>query len=343
MKKKNIFFIAAGVFTALLSTLLLFYYLFLYPNILVKQPSKQVHIKQGTSFSQLQDILEQGRYLSNTSSFRLLARLMHYDRKVIPGAYQLQSNMSNWQAIRLLRAGIQRPIKVVIHDVKNKADLAHQLTRNLEISANALEQLLYDPIFLDSYGFRLETVLAMFIPNTYEVYWNTSAKKLFARMHKEYQRFWNQARINQAKAMKLIPVEVATLASIVQKETSKVEEAPIIAGVYINRLKKKIALGSDPTLLYILNDPTARRVLYKHKTLESPYNTYKYRGLPPGPICSPSIEMIDAVLKYTAHDYLYFSAKEDFSGYHYFARSYEKHLRNARRYRRALNQARIYR
>lgn len=344
MKKRNLLRgVLAAAASLLLLVFLLLYGLLFRPNVLVGQAGKQLCIPHGTNFSSLQATLKQEGYLRHARSFRLLARLMHYDRRIVPGAYTLQTDMSNWEALRLLRAGNQRPVKVVLNNINSKADLARQLTRNLELSADEFEQLLHDPTFLDTYGFRPETVLAMFIPNTYEVYWTTSARNLFARMHREYQRFWNQTRTKQAKAIRLTPVEVATLASIVQKETSKADEAPLIAGVYINRLKKKIALGSDPTLLHILNDPTIRRVLNKHKTLDSPYNTYKYRGLPPGPICSPGIAMIDAVLNYTPHHYLYFSAKEDFSGYHYFARSYEQHLRNARRYQRALNRARIYR
>lgn len=327
----------------MICVLLLLYSVFLRPNILVGQSSKQLHIPRHTSFITLQATLQQQGYLSNTRSFRWLARFLHYDRRIVPGAYQLRPNMSNWQAIRLLKTGIQRPVKVVLHNINSKAELAHQLTKNLEIDAAEVEQLLHDPAFLQQYGFQIETVPAMFIPNTYEVYWTISAQALFQRMYKEYQRFWNKARMSRTKSLKLTPIEVSTLASIVQKETNKTEEAPIVAGVYVNRLKKKMALGSDPTLLYILNDPTARRVLNRHKNLESPYNTYKHRGLPPGPICSPSIAMIDAVLNYTSHNYLYFSAKEDFSGYHYFARSYQEHLRNARRYRRALNRGRIYR
>ena len=344
MKKKKLLRIATkiGVASLMLACLAL-YSLFLRPNILVGKPSKQLHIPRGTSFRSLQATLLQKGYLSNATSFYLLARLMRYDRKVRSGVYQLQPNMSNWAVIRLLRAGIQQPVKMVFHDVKNKAELAHQLTKNLEVSTDAFKQLLDDPDFVRQYGFEPENVLTMFIPNTYEVYCTIDPKKLFERMYREYQRFWNEHRRRQAKNARLTPVEVAILASMVQSETNKVDEAPLIAGVYINRLRKRIALGSDPTLLYILDDPTVRRVLSEHRAVDSPYNTYKYRGLPPGPICLPTIAMIDSVLNFSRHHYLYFSAKEDFSGAHYFTRSFEQHLRNAQRYQRALNRARIYR
>ena len=343
MKKRSLLRVAAASSALLVLGLLLLYSLFLRPNILVNKPGKQLNIPHGISFKHLKATLQQEGYLSSVTSFSLLARLMYYDRRIIPGAYQLKSNMSNWQALRLLRAGVQQPVKIVLHNVDNKTTLATKITQRLEISAAVFQKLLEDPAFVHQYGFNLENVLTMFIPNTYEVYWTISPERLFARMYKEYKHFWNERRLSQAKRLKLTPVEVAILASIVQKETNKLEEAPLIAGVYINRLRKKIALRSCTTLLHILGDPSARRVLHKYKAIDSPYNTYKYRGLPPGPISLPSIAMIDAVLSFTTHNYFYFSAKEDFSGYHYFTRSFQEHLRNARRYQKALNQARIYR
>ena len=327
----------------LMLTILLLYSLFLRPNILVGKPGKQLNIPRGISFRGLIDTLQQEGYVSNVTSFSFLARLMRYDHRVIPGAYQLKPNMSNWQAVRLLRRGTQQPVKIVLHHVCDKAELAAKITHNLEISAAAFKQLLDDPSFVSQYGFHLENVLTMFIPNTYEVYWTISPEGLFARMYKEYQRFWNERRVSQAKRIKLTPVEVSILASIVQGETKKADEAPLVAGVYMNRLRKKIPLQSCPTLLYSLGDPSARRVLHKYKAIDSPYNTYKHKGLPPGPISLPSIAMIDAVLNFTSHSYLYFSAKEDLSGYHYFTQSFKEHLRNARRYQAVLNQGRVYR
>ncbi len=344
MKKRSLLKSAAILGSALLIiTILLLYSFLLRPNILVGKPGKQLNISHGTGFRGLIDTLQREGYLSNVNSFSLLARLMRYDHRVIPGAYQLKPNMSNWQALRLLRRGTQQPVKIVLHHVRDKADLAAKITHNLEISAAAFKQLLDDPSFVSQYGFHRDNVLTMFIPNTYKVYWTISPEGLFARMYKEYQCFWNERRVNQAKRVKLTPVEVSILASIVQGETNKAEEAPLIAGVYINRLRKKIPLQADPTLLHSLGDPSAQRVLHKYKAIDSPYNTYKYKGLPPGPISLPSITMIDAVLNYTPHHYLYFSAQEDFSGYHYFTRSFKEHLRNARRYQAVLNQGRVYR
>jgi UPF0755 protein len=329
--------------TLLILKLILVYGLAMRPNILVDKPGKQLHIPHGISFSALSDILQHNGYVSNFASFSLLARLMRYDRRVIPGAYQLATNMSNWKAIQVLRTGTQQPVKIVLHHVRTKAELAAKITQNIEINTTDFQELLDDPVFVRQYGFNLDNVMSMFIPNTYEVYWTITPEHLFARMHMEYQQFWNESRRSQAKHLKLTPVEISILASIVQSETNKIEEAPLIAGVYINRLRRKIALQSCPTLLYVLGDLSARRVLHKYKDLDSPYNTYKYRGLPPGPISLPTIAMIDAVLNSVSCDYLYFAAKEDFSGHHYFTRSLKEHLRNAKRYQKALNQARVYR
>lgn len=344
MKKESLkHWVTTAGLTLLITKLILVYVLFMRPNILVDKPSKQLNIPHGIGFSTLSDTLQQDGYVSNLASFTLLARLMHYDRRIIPGAYQLSTNMSNWQAIRMLRTGTQQPVKIVLHRACTKTELAAKITQHIEINAAAFQKLLDDPVFVGQYGFSLDNVMTMFIPNTYEVYWTITPENLFARMYKEYQQFWNTGRYNQANRLKLTPVEISILASIVQSETNKIAEAPLIAGVYINRLRKKIALQSCPTLLYVLGDPSVSRVLHRYKDLDSLYNTYKYRGLPPGPINLPTIAMIDAVLNSVPCDYLYFVAKEDFSGYHHFTRSLKEHLRNARRYQKALNQARVYR
>ncbi|MFM2428582.1 MAG: hypothetical protein RL012_466 [Bacteroidota bacterium] len=344
MQKRNLIRIASVAGSALLIVhLLLVYGLFMRPNILVEKPGKQLEIPHGMGFKALKKTLQQHGYVANLASFNLVARLVRYDRKIMPGAYQLETNMSTWKAIQVLKTGAQKPVKIVLHHVRTKEELAAKITQNIEINAADFKKLLDDSAFVSQYGFNPDNVMTMFIPNTYEVYWTITAEGLFSRMHKEYQRFWNTNRRSQAKYLKLTPIDVAILASIVQSETNKIEEAPLIAGVYINRLRKKVALQSCPTLLYALGDPSLRRVLHKYKDLDSPYNTYNYGGLPPGPISLPTIAMIDAVLNSTSSDYLYFSAKEDFSGYHYFTRSFKEHLRNAKRYQRALNQARIYR
>lgn len=342
MEKKSL--IKAVCVAFLVLTTVLVYGIFIRPNVLVEHPSQQLNIPHGMSFGSLKHTLQRQKYVSNIISFGLVARLTRYDQSIRPGAYRLEKNMNNWQAIRMLRAGMQQPVKIVLHHVQTKEELAAKITQHIEIDAADFTKLLNDPDFVGQHGFNLENVMSMFIPNTYEVYWTITPEGLFSKMYKEYQRFWNIQRRNQAKNLKLSPVDIAILASIVQSETNKIEEAPLIAGVYINRLRKKMALQSDPTLLHILQDPSARRVLHKYKALDSPYNTYKYLGLPPGPISLPTIAMIDAVLNSsTSNNYLYFTAKEDFLGYHHFTQSFQEHLRHARRYQQALNKARIYR
>jgi UPF0755 protein len=334
--------IAFGL-VVLVLTLLLSYDLCVRPNILVKKSGRQLHIAHGTNFRELKKILQRQGYVSSITSFGLLARLMRYDRKIIPGAYYLATNMGNWEAIRVLKAGMQQPVKIVLHHVRTKEELAIKITRNIDVSADDFKKLLDNPAFVGQYGFNVDNVMTMFIPNTYEVYWTITPEGLFARMHREYQQFWNTSRRSQAKCLNLTHIDISILASMVQSETNKIEEAPLIAGVYINRLRKKMPLQSCPTLLYALGDASVRRVLHKYQDLDSPYNTYKYRGLPPGPINLPTVAMIDAVLNSTSSNYLYFVAKEDFSGYHHFSKSLKEHLRNAKRYQKALNQTRVYR
>lgn len=326
-----------------LTTLLACYYLAKRPNILVGQGQQSVCIPPGMSFQELQHKLHQEGYLGNGVSFRLLAHLMRYDRQVGPGFYTLRPNMNNWQALSLLRSRAQSPVKITLHNLRTQTDLAKKITKSLWIAAEDFQQLLGDVAFLAPYGFHPDNVLAMFIPNTYEVYWTTTPQALFHRMYVEYTKFWNKERLALARQLRLSPIEVTILASLVQQETNKLSEAPIIAGVYINRLKRGMRLQSCPTLIHVVGDPTVTRVLNKHQQIDSPYNTYLYTGLPPGPIAVPSIAMIDAVLHYQKHNYLYFSAKADFSGYHHFSTHFREHNRKGRHYRDALNKAGIYR
>ena len=323
--------------------LLFVYTLLKRPNVLVNQPHRQVCIPHGMNFQALQQKLQQEGCIGNVTTFKLAARLLKYDCRVRPGVYQLQTNMSNLAALRLLRAGTQKPVKVVINNVRTRAELAAKLTNKVEMQAADFEKLLSDAAFVRQYGFTVENVLSMFIPNTYEVYWTITPEKLFQRMYKEYQRFWNKQRRASAQKMGLTPTEVMVLASIVQREVMKIEEAPMMAGVFVNRLKRGMRLQSDVTVWHAIGDTSVRRILQKDTQIASAYNTYKTKRLPPGPINVPTIAVIDAVLNYTQHDYLFFCGKDDLSGYTYFAKTYREHLRYAKRYQRALNKAGIYR
>jgi UPF0755 protein len=306
------------------------------PNVLVGKQARPLIIPRGADFKDVQELLHEGDYTQDLISFSFISKLMEYDEQVKPGRYVLKPNLSNVEAIRILRAGIQEPVNITFNNVRLVKDLSERITRNLNMKPQEFEAALIRFAMNNPYGFNKDNVLTMFIPNTYEVYFNVSPEDLITRMHNEFERFWNEERRRKAEAMDLTPIEVSILASIVQAESIKHDEAPIIAGLYINRLKKGIPLQADPTLIFAVGDFTLKRVLNEHKEIDSPYNTYMYRGLPPGPVNMPEIFALEAVLNYTKSNYLYMCAKEDFSGRHNFTHSYRQHLNNASRYQRAL-------
>ena len=343
MKKKKILVIFILVFSVLLSSFgLYFYQLIKTPNILVDKADAPIIIPEGSTFKDVQNKLYDNGYLQDLVAFSFLAKLMDYDENVKAGRFMLKKDMSNLEAIRLLRSGSQSPLDITFNNIRLKEELAEKICTNIAADKDKFYELLQDSSLIRSVGFNEYTILSMFIPNTYEVYWTISEEELFQRMKTEYDRFWNEERRKKADAIGLSPQEVSTLASIVEAESKRIDEKPVIAGVYINRLERGMALQADPTLVYAAGDFTIKRVLNKHKEIESPYNTYKYAGLPPGPINIPPISAIDAVLNYQDHKYLYFCAKEDFSGYHNFATNLTEHLNNARRYQNALNRAKLY-
>lgn len=324
------------------STLLITFVFYAYqicytPNILVDRDDRAFIIKNGTTFRGIQEDLGNNDFVNDMVSFSFLARLLGYDKEFVPGRYILRRNMTNLQALKILRTGKQEPVKVTFSYVRLRSDLAEKITRNTGVSPQEFNNALDDFISINEEGFTKDNILCMFLPNTYEVYFNILPADFIKRMNSEYKRFWNEDRIAKAKEAKLTPLEVSILASIVQAESIKQDEAPIIAGLYINRLKKNIALQADPTLVYAVGDFSLKRVLNSHKEIASPYNTYKHTGLPPGPINIPQIASIDAVLNYQHHSYYYMCAKEDFSGYHNFANDLDQHNKNARKYQRALD------
>lgn len=307
------------------------------PNLQVEKEDVYIKIPKGTNFKGLMTILEKDSILHDPLSFAFLAQLLKYQERVKPGRYLIKKNMDNLEAIRMLRAGNQKPLKVTFNSIRTKKDFAKRIANYLSFESDTLLQLLRDTSMTKSYGFDTLNIISMFIPNTYEVYWNTSPKKFLDRMHREYEKFWNEKRRKKAKNLELSPQEVAVLASIVQAETNKNEEKPRVAGLYINRLRENIHLEADPTLVFALQDYTIKRVLNRHLKIESPYNTYLNAGLPPGPINMPSPQSIDAVLNYEQHEYIFMCAKEDFSGYHNFAKTHTEHLKNARLLHAALD------
>lgn len=281
--------------------------------------------------------------IQDAVSFSFVAKVLGYQKLVKPGVYQLEPEMTNLQTVRMLRAGAQVPVQITFNNVRLKEELAEKITSTIGLSSDEVLSLLNDNEFLKEYGFNSENASAMFIPDTYEVYWTISAKALFQKMFEQHKSFWNVSRRAKAKALGLSPVEVSVLASIVQAESIKADESPIIAGLYINRLKRNMALQADPTLVFAVKDFTIQRVLNVHKKVDSPYNTYMYKGLPPGPINMPTIATLDAVLNHEDHNYIYMCAKEDFSGYHRFADTLTQHNKNARLFQNAMNHRKIFR
>lgn len=304
-------------------------------NVTDKQ--EYLYIRSGSEFKDVFKSIKEEGIVKDTVSFLWASENMKYPEKVKAGKYKLDKGMSNRRLINMLKAGNQEPVKLAFQNVRLKETLVGMITKKIEADSNSLIKLLDSAEFVEKYGFNKSSVYSMFIPNSYEVYWNTSAEKFFLRMYDEYQKFWTAERKLKAEKIGLTPIQVSVLASIVDGEALHNKEMPMIAGLYMNRFNKGIRLEADPTVIYANNDFTIRRVLNKHLRKESPYNTYLNKGFPPGPISMPSIKAIDAVLNYDKHDYIYMCAKEDFSGYHNFASTLNQHLINARKFQQALN------
>ena len=267
--------------------------------------------------------------------FESLVRYQGYTLKT--GRYAINPTDNMRYLHRRLSMGYQTPIKLTIGSVRTLDRMARNVSRQLMIDSTEVANLLNDTAYIRKMGYSKETLPALFIPNTYEVYWDMSAEDFMTRMQKEHKAYWNEKRMKQAEAIGLTPIEVATLASIVEEETANQAEKPMVAGLYINRLKKGMLLQADPTVKFSLQEFGLKRILFRHLEVDSPYNTYKYAGLPPGPIRVPSYQGLESVLNYTKHNYIYMCAKEDFSGTHNFAVTSAQHAANARKYQQALN------
>ena len=271
------------------------------------------------------------------TGFRQLVNLRGYGDNIIRGRYGVSTDMSARGLFNMLKRGEQTPLNVPIPSARTLDRLAGAVSKKLELDSLELLQAVTDSAICQKYGFNAQTIPAMFIPDSYNMYWTVSVEEFLDRMKKEFDRFWNDDRMQKAKALNLSPVEVSTLASIVTEETRATAEKPTVAGLYINRLRKGMLLQSDPTVKFAMHDFTIKRILNRMLSTDDPYNTYKYKGLPPGPIRIPMKEDLEAVLNYEHHDYLYMCAKEDFSGTHNYARNESEHLANARKYHQALN------
>lgn len=343
-KRKKLLLVLVISFSVLaISMTFYFYQVFFSPNTQVtSDQTYMLKIPSNAVYKQVVDQLYEDQVINDALSFGFVSKVLGYQDAVKPGLYKIDPKMSNLELVRMLRSGRQVPVKVTFNNVRTKEDLAEKITANLEVTKEQFLQLIQDSVYIRKFDFEEETIMSMFIPNTYEFWWNTSPDALFDRMNKEYQSFWTEERKAKAKALGLSQKQVSTLASIVQAESQKSDERPRIAGVYLNRLRIGMPLQADPTLVFAAGDFSIKRLTAVHMAIDSPYNTYKYTGLPPGPINLPDINSLDAVLNTEKHDYLYFCAKEDFSGYHSFASNYNDHMANARRYQRALNAANIF-
>ena len=281
--------------------------------------------------------------------FHLFAGLLNLKDRIRTGRYEVSPQHTMLNLIRDIRNHHEKPIMLVVPSTRTMDAMAGKLANQLMLDSASIEQYLKDEGNIKALGYTKETLPGLFIPNTYEVYWDVSIPKLMERMQKENAAFWNEERMNKLQEVsqyageEMTKEKVITLASIVDSETADDGEKPTIAALYMNRMRKPMALQSDPTVIFAVGDFSIRRVLHEHLKVESPYNTYRNLGLPPGPIRVPSIAGIDAVLNHDKNDYIYMCAKEDFSGTHNYAVSYGEHLRNAARYTKALNERGIRR
>lgn len=308
-------------------------------NIQVGKPDMVLYIPKGAKFQQVVDSLEMNNILHDKLSFMFLSKLTGYKDDVKPGRYLLKSNSNNKDLFKMILKGRQTPLNLTFNNIRLKSELITKLSDKLEMSESELKSKLDDPTFTQKYGLDTNTIMGMFIPNTYEVYWTITPEELLEKINKYYVNFWNSERLAKAKAINLNPVQVSILASIVEEETKMNDEKPRVAGVYLNRLKADMRLQADPTVKFAIGDFTLKRVT--NLSIDSPYNTYKYKGLPPGQICLPMNTSIDAVLNPENHDFMFFCADFDKPGYHLFRKTFEEHRVIGVEYRNTLDKLKI--
>lgn len=344
MKKRGIFKIL--LFLLILSLIIgasaiaAYWYILVKSNVKVTEDTF-IYIKSNSDYVDVLQTLKSENIIDNVATFEWVAQKKQYPSKVKAGKYLVKPGTNNNDLVNMLRSGDQVPVYLEFNSIRTAEQLAERISKQIEADSLSIINLLNDTAFIRNKGFDQYNRISVFIPNTYEIWWNTSAQDLYDKMYSEYQKFWNEDRKNKAKLLNMNPLEVISLAAIVEQETSKKDERPKVAGVYLNRIKTGMPLQADPTLIFAAGDFSIRRVLNHHKEIESPFNTYKYTGVPPGPICVPSISSIDAVLDFENHNYIFFCAKDDFSGYHNFAVTYNEHLINARKYQAAMNRKKI--
>jgi UPF0755 protein len=340
-KKKFIIALVVIIIISLGLTGVFYYLRYFGPNVTDKQEYLFIHT--GATYEDVYKIIRDQQVVKDTTTFNWAADNMKYKNRIKPGRYHLKSGMSNRRLINMLASGAQEPVTVAFHNLRLKEEFAGFVSKKIEPDSAAIIGLLDSSKFVEQYGFTTDNVYAVFIPNTYQLYWNTSPEKFFKRMYANYEKFWTPERKQRAAAINLSPVQVSVLASIVDAEALHDDEMPTIAGLYLNRLKIGMKLESDPSLIFAEKNFKIRRVLNSDKIYNSPYNTYLHAGLPPGPIMMPSVNALNAVLDYKKSDYIYMCAKEDFSGNHNFATTLAQHNINAAKWRQALNERNIKR
>jgi UPF0755 protein len=343
MKKKILSFLVAMIAIVALTATFIVYRTILGPAIRTEKEDQIIFIPTGSSYDQVLDTLKSNLTIKNPVVFEWLAKKKNYPLHIKSGRYVIADNSSCNEVINILRSGRQTPVRVTFNNVRSLDQLAGKIGKQIEADSSGIISFLNDESNYSSDGFNKANIIALFIPNTYDIYWNTDPLKLYNRMLKEYKLFWNEERVSKAEEKNLSTIQVAILASIIDDEVVKADEKPRIAGVYLNRLKRGIPLQACPTIKFALNDFTITRVLKVHLQVDSPYNTYKHNGFPPGPIGCPTISGLDAVLNAEKHDYLFFAAKADFSGYHNFSRTLAEHNHYAALYQKELDKRKIFR
>ena len=318
----------------------IFFKTFFAENVLNRE--HVVVVPPGADFEQVMDTLRKHEVLKSEASFKKTAEVLKY-KTIRIGKYDISACRTNLDLVRLLRRGQHYPVKFTFNNVRTVDQLVERVGHKFFFEPEELSALLHDGSYLQKFGLSDTTAVCLFIPNTYEIYYDITAEDFLVRMSGYHEQFWDNQRLKYAEEIGLTPVQVATLASIVEEENMRPSEKAIIAGLYINRLNKGMLLQSDPTVKFAIGDFARKRILNADLQVDSPYNTYKYKGLPPGPIRIPEASTMDSVLHYRHHNYLYMCAKEDFSGYHNFTASAAEHARNAARYRAALNARNIKR
>ncbi len=328
--------------TIVLSSVSFYVYQVLFaPNILLDKEEGYLYIPTGASFENVKDSLESKGVLHDRLSFMFLSKLSGYTKKVRPGRYLLKSGDNNWNTLKKLYSGRQDPVKLTFNNVRLQHEFAEKMGAKFEFSEEDLLKKLADADYMKTLGLAPENAMCLFVPNTYELYWNITAETFLDKMYQEYDKFWTEARKSKADSLGLTIQQVYILASIVEEETKQQDEKSRVAGVYYNRFKVGMKLQADPTVKFAVGDFSLRRIYSGHLTIESQYNTYKYKGLPPGPICLPTVKTVDATLNVEKHDYLFFCADISKPGYHKFTKNFDEHRGVAQEYRTNLDKKNI--